>query len=258
MTPEELHNIYAAERDFWWYQGMRAITASLLDSSFAGRIEGRDGVGLEAGCGTGFNALEFESRYGLRMFGVDLAPLGIQYCRERKFLRSLAASVMQLPFADNTFDVVSSIDVLPVLPDGGDETALREFRRVLKPGGWLNLRVAAFRVLRSRHSEWVAERRRYRANQVRGMLSAGGFRVVRWTYANSLLSPIALAKFRIWEPLTGAPPRSGVGTMPSAWLNRLLLRTLLLEAAMIRRGFRFPFGQSFLALAQKPASSHNT
>ena len=31
MTPEELHNIYRAESEFWWYQGMRAITWALLD-----------------------------------------------------------------------------------------------------------------------------------------------------------------------------------------------------------------------------------
>jgi len=30
MTPEELHNIYRAESEFWWYEGMRAITWALL------------------------------------------------------------------------------------------------------------------------------------------------------------------------------------------------------------------------------------
>ena len=185
------------------------------------------------------------------MAGVDLAPLAIQYCRQRGFERSLAASVMELPFPDNHFDVVSSIDVLPVLPEGGDEKALREFHRVLKPGGWLVLRVAAFRALRSRHSQYVAERRRYRAGEMLRLLAAANFRVLRWTYANSLLSPVALAKFRVWEPLRREPPHSGVATIPPPWLNRLLTSALLAEAWMIRRGLCFAFGQSWMAVARK-------
>jgi len=254
MTPEELHNIFGAEKDFWWYQGMRAITDALMDPLF----KGRGGMGLDAGCGTGYNSLEWEKRHGLRMFGVDLAPLGIQYCRRRNFDRSLAASVMELPFPDNCFDVVCSIDVLPVLPDGGDVRALQEFARVLRPGGWLVLRVAAFRTLRSRHSEFVSERQRYRAREMLPLLAALKFKVIRWTYANAFLSPVAMLKFRVWETLRREAPHSGVATPPPPWMNRLLRRVLLCEAAMLRRGFRFPFGQSFLALAQKPASSHNT
>src|SRR5947209_6566664 len=102
MTPEEFHNIYRSEPDFWWYRGMRAITESLLDPLLAGG----GGRGLEAGCGTGFNALDLERRYRLRMYGVDLSPLAIHYCRTRNFERSGIASILHLPFADNCFDVV--------------------------------------------------------------------------------------------------------------------------------------------------------
>ena len=247
MTPDELHNIFRTEADFWWYRGMRAITASLLD----GVSLPRGGRGLDAGCGTGYNALDLERRYGVRMTGIDLAPLAIQYCRQQAFDRSTAASVMDLPFPGQNFDVVSSIDVLPVLPVGGDRKALLEFHRVLKPGGWLVLRVAAFRALRSRHSQYVAERHRYTAREMLHLLEAAGFKVRRWTYVNSLLSPIALAKFRVWEPLRREPPHSGVAVVPAPWLNQLLTNALLAEAWMLRRGLSFAFGQSWMAVAQK-------
>ncbi len=247
MTPEELHNIFRTEGEFWWYRGMRAITEAMLEAA----PDLRGGQGLEAGCGTGYNALELQSRYGLRMTGVDLAPLAIHYCRKRGFDRALVASITHLPWSDASFDFVSSIDVLPVLPAGGDRQALSEFHRVLRPGGWLLLRAAAFPILRSRHSQFVAERHRYRAGEILRMLSALGFHVVRQSYANALLSPVALVKFRLWEPLLRAKPASGVAAIPAAWLNRLLTRVLACEAALIRRGFRFPFGQSFLVLAQK-------
>lgn len=248
MTPEELHNIYRAESEFWWYQGMRAITRSLLDPLLPPGLS----EGLEAGCGTGYNAREFESRYGIRMYGVDLALLAIQYCRQRDFHRGAVASILELPFADNRFDIVSSIDVLPVLPPGGDDRALQEFRRVLRPGGWLVLRVAAFRALRSRHSQYVAERHRYRAGELLGKLAAARFEVVRWTYANSFLSPVAWFKFRVWENLTRQKPHSGVAATLPPRLSRLLLSVLHSEAALLRSGFRFPFGQSLMVVARKP------
>jgi ubiquinone/menaquinone biosynthesis C-methylase UbiE len=254
MTPEELNNIYAAEQEFWWYAGMRAITGAVLKPVLAGR----GGTGLDAGCGTGYNALALENEHGLRMYGVDLAPLAIEYCHKRHFTRALAASITALPFGDGTFDLVTSFDVLSHLPPGEEERALAEFTRVLRPGGWLILRVPAFRALRSRHSEFIAEHQRFRAGGLVQRISKQPLRAVRWTYANSFLSPVALVIFRVVEPLLRAQPHSGVETMPPAWLNRLLTRVLLCEAAMIRCGFRFAFGQSLLVVAQKSASSHNT
>jgi SAM-dependent methyltransferase len=248
MTPEELHNIYRAESDFWWYEGMRAITWALLDA----RLPRNLSRGLDAGCGTGMNALAFETRYGIRMHGIDLAPLGIEYSRQRGLARSAVASVLALPFGEKTFDLVISMDVLPVLRPGSDEQALSEFRRVLRPGGWLVLRVAAFRTLRSRHSQCIAEQHRYRAGELLRMLKLQDFSVLQWTYANFFLSPAAWFKFRIWEYLTRQEPQSGVAMSLPPWLNSLLLSALRSEAALIRSGARLPFGQSFMVLARKP------
>ena len=254
MKPEELHNISAAEQEFWWYRGMRAITDALMEPVFRERPV----VGLDAGCGTGYNALDLERRHGIRMVGVDLAPLSIRYCRQRSFTRSLVASIGALPFRDQSFDLVTSFDVLSFLPPGEEERAVVEFSRVLRPGGWLVLRLPAFRMLRSRHSEFIAERQRFRASHLLRLFSKLPLRIVRWSYANSFLAPIALVKFRLWEPLQRAQPHSGVETMPPPWLNRLLSSILQCEAAMLRNGFRFAFGQSWMAVAQKAAASHNS
>ena len=139
-----------------------------------------------------------------------------------------------------------------MLPEGGDQRAIHEFARVLRPGGLLYLRSAAFNILRSRHSQFVAERRRYRGPEILRMIHAAGLQPVRDSYANFFLSPIALAKFRLWEPLTNAPPQSGVGVIPPAWMNRMLTGVLRLEASLLRRGVRLPFGQSWMVVARKP------
>jgi hypothetical protein len=62
--------------------------------------------------------------------------------------------------------------------------------------------------------------------------------------------PVALAKFRIWEPLMRRPPRSGVKPVDS-WLDRLLCAPLAAEAALIGAGVDFLFGQSLIAIAER-------
>ncbi len=263
MTPEELHNIFKSESEFWWYRGMRAITAALLDPWLAAKSAGDALAGLDAGCGTGFNALQLEKTKGLTLFGVDLAPLGIAYCRKRGFERSAVASITQLPFPDSRFDLVITLDVLSHLPAGDDRRALAEFARVLRPGGIVLIRVPAFRSLRSRHSAFIAETHRYRALELRRMLAdAGtdggadsGFDVLDSTYANALLSPIAFLKFRVVENLAKAPASSGVEEMPPRWMNHFLERILRAEAALLRLGMRFPFGQSLIVVARKRKGS---
>ena len=54
--------------------------------------------------------------------------------------------------------------------------------------------------------------------------------MLRCTYVNSLLLPVALAKFRLWEPLLRKPPESGIQPI-SRWLDRALYTPLAVEAA---------------------------
>src|SRR5262245_56391442 len=107
MTPEELHNIFRSEEEFWWYRGMRAITDAFFASDLKD-IPGRKG--LDVGCGTGYNALLIQSQNDLQMTGVDVAPLALKYCRQRGLERAAVASAMELPFPHASFDVITSFD----------------------------------------------------------------------------------------------------------------------------------------------------
>ena len=61
----------------------------------------------------------------------------------------LCADAMCLPFEAGTFDAIVSMDVLEHISD--DALALREFYRVLKPGGRVVLMVPAYPHLWSEH-----------------------------------------------------------------------------------------------------------
>ena len=113
------------------------------------------------------------------------------------------------------------------------------------------MRVAALNALRSRHSEFVDERQRFSRKRLMRTAAQTGFRVLRCTYANCLLLPLALAKFQIWERLIRRPARSGVAPLPPA-LAAVLYTALAIEARWFRSGFDLPLGQSLLLIAEKP------
>jgi SAM-dependent methyltransferase len=248
MNPAEFANIARAEQDFWWYRGMRQILFRLLDPLVEERRFSRT---LEAGCGTGHFARVLTDRYGLRVFPVDLAWEGLRYGQRLGVDRLAQADISSLPFPAEAFDLAVSLDVIVHCPRGGEDSALREMARVLAPGGVLLLRVAALDALRSRHSQFAHERQRFTRGRLRSLLERQGLEILRCTYANSLLAPLALAKFRICEPLMRSKARSGV-TPVSGWLNRALYKPLQWESRWIGLGRNFPLGQSLILLARKP------
>ncbi|MBI3150518.1 MAG: class I SAM-dependent methyltransferase, partial [Chloroflexi bacterium] len=130
MDPQEYELMYQVEDRHWWYQGMAAITRAALDRwvHFPNlRI-------LDAGCGTGAAMTTYLAEYG-KVTGVDLYPQALEFCRKRHAPRLACASVLNLPFAPASFDLVTSFDVLYERGVSSETTALKEFFRVLTPSG---------------------------------------------------------------------------------------------------------------------------
>ena len=247
MNPAEFAHIAAAERDFWWYRGMRAILFGLLDPLACKRSIR---TVLEAGCGTGHNAALLRRRYGWKTYALDLQTEALRYAKESGVSLLTQGDVAALPFRSGTFDAVIALDVIAHFPRGQESRVFQELARVLAPGGLVVLRVAALDFLRSRHSEFTFERQRFTAKRLLCGLVAHGIRQLRCTYANTLLLPIATAKFRIWEPLMHEKPASGVRPV-SAWLNRSLAVPLAAESRWLRAGLNLPLGQSLILIGEK-------
>jgi ubiquinone/menaquinone biosynthesis C-methylase UbiE len=246
MNPAEFDNIARAERDFWWYRGMRTILFRMLE----GFPLGPGASVLEAGCGTGYMSKVLGGRYDWRMTPLDVGREGLEYARGYGLSGLTQGDVTALPFKNAAFDGLVSMDVVVHLQRGAESSALAEFARVLRPGGLLALRVSALDSLRSRHSEFVQERQRFTRPRLTLAVEAAGFEVERVTYVNSLLLPVSWFKFRVWEPVTRAPAASGVAASP-AWLDRLLYLALSAEAGWVGRGGGFPLGQSLVLIAKR-------
>ena len=236
-----------AEREHFWFRGFRRFVAPLLARAAAGRTDLRI---LDCGCGTG-NNLRMLRAYGLAT-GIDLTFSGLAYARRQGERLVARASALTLPFSDDTFDLVTSFDVIYAFDDEQAAQALREMHRVLRPGGHLVLNVAALPALRGNHSVLGGEVQRYTRTSLRRHLAGAGFEVLRLTYTNAAILPI-VAGVRFAQRLRqGEHQLSDVEmTVPMAPVNLALSGLLAVESAVLRV-VDMPLGSSLLTLARRP------
>ncbi|MGC9472395.1 MAG: class I SAM-dependent methyltransferase [Bacteroidales bacterium] len=120
-----------------------------LGHAYASRLSARgfeQGKILDAGCGSGDMALALAEKLPrCEIIGTDLSEPLLEYARaeaENRRLHTrvkfLKADVLALPFENNSFDVVFSINMVHWV--GNPISMLQETERVLKPGGHLYIK----------------------------------------------------------------------------------------------------------------------
>jgi SAM-dependent methyltransferase len=208
---------------------------------------------LDVGCGTG-TMLTYLASYG-RAQGVDIDEEAVGYCHERGVKDVRLGAAADLPFDNDSFDLVTALDVVEHLDD--DAAALREMGRVLRPGGYLLVTVPAHRFMWGDQDEVNMHKRRYVAAELRERFAAMGFDVLRVSYMNALFfAPIAGIRLlrrlqRRLQPRTA--PKSDFRFAVPRRLNSLLALMFGAEAPIIRR-VDIPFGVSIMGLARKPTA----
>jgi cyclopropane fatty-acyl-phospholipid synthase-like methyltransferase len=133
-----------------------------------GRLTGRL---LDAGCGTGENALLAASR-GADVTGIDLAPTAIARAREKASARGLAArfevaDALDLGRLGLTVDTVIDSGVFHVFGDGDRARYVASLAAVLRPGG------ACYLMCFSDRQPGTFGPRRVRADELRAAFSDG-------------------------------------------------------------------------------------
>ena len=244
MDNQEYSTMFAVEDQHWWYVGMQKITTTIIANLYPRRTNLQI---LDAGCGTGA-VMNYLSSFGT-ITGCDLSPLALHFCQQRHLSTLGQASVTHLPFKDEQFDLVTSFDVLYHRAIGNYRYALREFRRVLQPGGHLFLRLPAYEWLKAHHDKVIHTAHRFTAPEVDEALSEAGFKVEKVSYANTLLFPLVLGKRLALEKLLSISSDSDVRPNPP-WQDKLLAFLLFAEAEWLRR-YSLPFGLTVLAIGKK-------
>jgi len=252
LRRQDFDDLFSLEDSLWWFVGMREITAALL-----GRYISAKSIDLilDAGCGTG-GMVRWLAEYApnATVLGIDVSQDAMKYACEQRNMKGVQASTTALPFADNTFDLVTSFDVLVQLHgEASDLAALREMNRVLRPRGIVFIRVAAYQWMRSGHDDVLGTQRRYTLTELSTKLDHVGFEVLRSTYANTFLLPAAIIK-RVLLQRIGIGRGSDVRAFPSSlqFLNTPMTLALKLEAILMRKlKTSFPAGLSAVCVARK-------
>lgn len=248
MQPYEYATMYRHEDHYWWYTGLRR----LLALTFKDLTQPVPRVVLDAGCGTGGNlAYLVKTLSRAKVFAMDLHPAALDFTNSRKIETVLLqASINQVPFQANVFDVITCLDVA-CTRGVNDLNAFKEFYCVLKPGGVLLINLPAYRFLRGEHDVAGHVQHRYTARELGSKLKSAGFIVKRITYWNALLLPFIF----IWRKINTvkknpAAPQSDFRNLPT-WINEVLKFVLRIEERLLSF-LNLPFGTSVLAIAQKP------
>jgi ubiquinone/menaquinone biosynthesis C-methylase UbiE len=128
----------------WWIgkirEGHDRYRVEFTDKVMVDALAPQSGeVIVDAGCGEGWLSRVCAAA-GAQVIGVDLSPAFIAAAREgtngmRPAPRFEVADMRALPLPDTSVDVVASCHTLTDVPDASE--AIREFARVLRPGGRL-------------------------------------------------------------------------------------------------------------------------
>lgn len=247
MQTYEYQTMRNFEDTYWWYTSLRSRVIAHVSKL----INGKSNVQLlDGGCGTGGMMQELKNKFpAVDIVGIDYSTHAVNATRERMVGNVINAAVELLPFNEEIFDIVVSLDVLETR-GVDDDKALREFHRILKKGGMLILNLTAFECLRGQHDDAVYVGRRYTKKTLMPLLVKTGFVKQYITYWNALFFPLLM----IWRPVSRlfadtTAPLSDLKPLPP-FVNKMLT-WLIMREMHLSMNVPLPFGSSIFVVAQK-------
>jgi len=156
---------------------------------------------LDIGCWVGGYEVLIND-YARQITAIDIEQKALAVA-QKSFpnIKFLKASVLKLPFPDNSFDVVTMWAVIEHIPKGTEIKALKEINRVLKKNG-----IFCFNTM---NDHWLSKlldpayflkgHRHYNKEVLEGMLDYTGFKVIRTFINGKLLTPIYLNVFYFFK-----------------------------------------------------------
>jgi len=167
----------------------RYRTADICGKFFRDKVQNNSDI-LDCGCGPGSVTLGLaEWASSGKTIGIDLNGEQFESARISAEAKSISnidfreASIFELPFEDNQFDLVFAQAVFVHIPD--HSKAMSELHRVLKPGGHVALRDIVNSLILMCPQDPLAEKLRLVYRQ--GMIASGGDPDVGLSFGQLLL-----------------------------------------------------------------------
>jgi ubiquinone/menaquinone biosynthesis C-methylase UbiE len=244
----------AIEQSMWWHRARRQLVLTSLKNAGVGP----GGRLLDFGCGTGDHLSLLQSFAPELVVGVDRSPEAMRIAKKNvgKSTLVMADVANLLPINDEVLDGCIILNVLYHKWISSELVALREVRRVLKPGAPVVITEPAMPVLRRNLDDVVLSERRFNVKGFVNTVEAAGFDVQHISYFTMTGVPIvlllkAIEKLRnvVWATKAEYPAEFSV---PNRYLNAALFYIAKWENWLIHRGVRLPFGVNLVCVAVKP------
>lgn len=240
MEMAEYRRMAETEETHWWYAATRALLRDLLEPLLP---EG--GTFLDVGAGTGATGAWLADHGTL--IAADFEFEALLLSRERHpHQLPLTADARRLPLADASVDALLCVTVLCHQSIESPIEVVREFARVVRPGGVVCLWEPGVRRMRRAHDRVTHTGRRFSRNDLATCAGDAGLDVTRSTGAHSYLVPPAFVKsvFERGEVASDLDEhQSGLGGV----LGQLARA----ERSLLRR-VDLPFGLSVITVARRP------
>ena len=240
------------EEQHWWFASRRDAVYDLVHGL---KLLPQATI-LEIGCSGGPLMQRLRAAGYANVTGIDVSGPAIELAQARGVPHVAVMDGAALEFADARFDLVIASDVLEHIED--EARALREWARVLRPGGWLLVFVPAHAYLWSEHDVVNHHFRRYSRRGLVGALERAGLHVRRSSFWNAAMY-LPTAALRLGKRLVQGPasPEIKPGATGDLYhfpgpANHLLLAWVKGENRLLRR-LNLPLGVSVFALAEKPS-----
>lgn len=247
MKKNAYKEMFAVEDAHWWYIGLHDLALLLTNKLFPDQ----NLKILDAGCGTG-GLLSILSRLGYDIEGFDNSEDALNFCRVRGLNNVFKADINNWKPNPNSYDLITSMDVLYHEWVNDEIKVLRTLAGGLKKNGLFMANYPAFPFLSRYHDKVVMTRERYTKKTLKKYLAEAGLapRILSYRLPHAFLFLLLL---RLYEITIGntAEGKSDVADIPSSFINRLLIQIGRLENRIIARGFSIPFGSSLFVVAQK-------
>lgn len=237
MDKDYYQEYYIEERSHWWFLARLKILKTQVS-----KIKKKESLKiLNVGVATGATSVmlqQFGDVYSIE-YDVDC----VNFVRNTLNIHIEHGSILELPYDDNSFDLVCAFDVIEHIEN--DSLGVKEMMRVCKDGGYVTVTVPAFMSLWSEHDVINHHFRRYTQKELTDLFKKSGS--IKYTsYFNSLLFiPIFLARILSnFLKSKDEAPKSDFKKFKPGILNSILYNVFLSENNFLRRGIKFPFGVS--------------
>ena len=245
--PNQHERYYQLGKKYWWFYGKYRLVLGLLKQYFPLLPEAPWKI-FDAGCGPG-HFMELLQNYG-EVTGTDFSLERLRACRQENFQNLAQTDLCFIPFKENTFDLITTIDTIEHIEN--DQAALDELYRVLKPGGLIAVTVPAFMILWGSHDENQGHCRRYRLEQMQEIMESAGFTILKSSYAEFLwfFPLLILRKIKaLKDCFFPSPPSDDFAILPN-WINSILTATIVYELPFLKL-FNLPLGVTMVVIGMK-------